>query len=193
MTAAPPETAWLPRDHDRRAEAQVREWLAARTGIAADRLPLVRDAHDRPHLTGELRGHDINWSHSGDGLLIAFGTGLAVGIDLEWPHARRKAAEIARRYFTSGELAWLESQPDTATRDRAFHRLWCAKEAVLKAHGQGLSFGLDRLRFAEVDGVLQLDHADPALGDATSWHLREWSPAPGYLAALAWIGKSIPE
>ncbi len=176
----------MPRDHDRRAEAQVREWLAARTGIAAADLPLLRDAHDRPHLAGDLQGHDINWSHSGDGLLVAFGTGIIVGVDLEWPHARRKAAGIARRYFTAHEQAWLESQADAASHDHAFHRLWCAKEAVLKAHGQGLSFGLDRLWFAEVDGTLQLDHADPELGDATSWHLREWSPASGYLAALAW-------
>ena len=191
MTVALPETAWMPRDHDRRAEAQVRAWLAARTGIPAAELPLVRDTQDRPQLIGALEDHDINWSHSGDGLLVAFGSGMALGVDLEWPHSRRKIAEIARRYFTAHEQAWLESQADVAVRERAFHRLWCAKEAVLKAHGQGLSFGLDRLQFVEADGVLRLDHAAPELGDATQWHLREWSPAPGYLAALAWR-KSSP-
>ncbi len=186
MTAALPETVWMPRDHDRRAEAQVREWLAARTGIAAADLPLVRDAQDRPHLLGALHDHDINWTHSGDGLLLAFGSEVMLGVDLEFPHGRRRVAQIAHRYFTHQEQAWLESQPDAAVRDRAFHRLWCAKEAVLKAHGRGLSFGLDRLQFVEADGVLRLDHADPELGDASLWHLREWSPAPGYLAALAW-------
>ncbi|MBW8823471.1 MAG: 4'-phosphopantetheinyl transferase superfamily protein [Xanthomonadales bacterium] len=186
MTAAPPETAWIPRHHDRRAEAQVREWLAVRTGIAAAELPLVRDAQDRPQLVGALQGHDINWSHSGDGLLLAYGSGVALGVDLELPHGRRRVAEIARRYFTVREQAWLEAQADAGTREYAFHRLWCAKEAVLKAHGRGLSFGLDRLHFAEVDGMLRLDHADPELGDTASWQLREWSPAPGYLAALAW-------
>lgn len=186
MTIAPPETAWIPRDHDRRAEAQVRAWLAARTGINATDLPLVRDAQDRPHLVDALADHDINWSHSGDGLLLAYGSGVTVGVDLEFPHGRRRVGEIARRYFTTHEQAWLDSQDDAATRDRAFHRLWCAKEAVLKAHGRGLSFGLDRLQFVEVDGALRLDHADPELGAAKRWHLREWSPAPGYLAALAW-------
>lgn len=186
MTAALPETAWIPRDHDRRAEAQVREWLAARTGMPADALPLVRDAQDRPHLVGALDEHDINWSHSGDGLLLAFGSDVVLGVDLEFPHGRRRVAEIARRYFTAQEQAWLASQADADARERAFHRLWCAKEAVLKAHGRGLSFGLDRLQFVEVEGALRLDHADPELGEATHWHLREWSPAPGYLAALAW-------
>ncbi|MBS0226858.1 MAG: 4'-phosphopantetheinyl transferase superfamily protein [Proteobacteria bacterium] len=186
MTVALPETVWIPRDHDHRAEAQVRAWLAARTGIAATDLPLVRDDRDRPHLVGALDDHDINWSHSGDGLLLAFGSGMQLGVDLEWPHAKRKVTEIARRHFTAHEQAWLESQADATTRDRAFHRLWCAKEAVLKAHGRGLSFGLDRLQFVEADGALRLDHADPELGDAAHWQLREWSPAPGYLAALAW-------
>ncbi|MBS0201067.1 MAG: 4'-phosphopantetheinyl transferase superfamily protein [Proteobacteria bacterium] len=186
MTVALPETIWMPRDHDRRAETQVREWLAARTGISATELPLVRDAQDRPQLIAALDDHDINWSHSGDGLLLAFGSGMTLGVDLEFPHGRRKIAEIARRYFTAHEQAWLESRADAATRERNFHRLWCAKEAVLKAHGRGLSFGLDRLQFVEADGALQLDHADPELGDAAAWQLREWSPAPGYLAALAW-------
>lgn len=186
MTVALPETAWIPRDHDHRAEAQVRAWLAARTGIAATDLPLTRDARDRPHLIGVLDDHDINWSHSGEGLLLAFGSDVVLGVDLEFPHGRRRGAEIARRYFTAREQAWLESQADAIAHDLAFHRLWCAKEAVLKAHGRGLSFGLDRLQFVEVDGALRLDHADPELGDATHWHLREWSPAPGYLAALAW-------
>ncbi|PNS08605.1 4'-phosphopantetheinyl transferase family protein [Solilutibacter silvestris] len=186
MTAALPETAWMPRDAARSAESQVREWLAARTGIAATELPLQRDTQDRPRLGGALDGHDISWSHSGDGLLLAFGTGVTLGVDMEWPHGKRKVAEIARRYFTPDEQAWLAVQSDAAARDHAFHRLWCAKEAVLKAHGHGLSFGLDRLQFAEIDGALRLDHADHALGEAASWRLHEWSPAPGYLAALAW-------
>lgn len=186
MTIAPPETAWMPRDHARRAEAQARDWLAARTGIAAAELPLGRDAQDRPRLAGALRGHDISWSHSGDGLLLAFGAGATVGVDLEWPRPGRRVAEVARRYFTAGEQAWLAAHDDADAQGHAFHRLWCAKEAVLKAHGRGLSFGLDRLQFAEVDGALRLERADPALGDAAAWRLREWSPAPGYLAALAW-------
>lgn len=186
MTAALPDTFWMPRDPARSAESQVREWLAAHTGIDAADLPLVRDAQDRPRLTGPLAGHDINWSHSGEGLLLAFGSGMTLGVDMEWPRGGRNVAGIARRYFTAGEQAWLEAQADDASRVHAFHRLWCAKEAVLKAHGHGLSFGLDRLQFIELDGVLQLDRAHDALGDADAWQLREWSPAPGYLAALAW-------
>ena len=56
---------------------------------------------------------------------------------------------------------------------------------MLKAHGRGLAFGLDRLRFDEVDGSLQLIACDAALGSATHWQLRELVPQAGYRAALA--------
>jgi 4'-phosphopantetheinyl transferase len=71
-------------------------------------------------------------------------------------------------------------------RDEAFLRLWCAKEAVLKAHGRGLVFGLDKLAFAERDGMLDLVACDRALGVPADWQLREFIPQPGFRAALAW-------
>ena len=73
-----------------------------------------------------------------------------------------------------------------AARERAFLRLWCAKEAVLKAHGHGLAFGLHRLEFATTGGRLHLHACDRALGRPEHWSLEEIEPAPGYLGALAW-------
>ena len=70
--------------------------------------------------------------------------------------------------------------------ESSFVRLWCAKEAVLKAHGQGLSFGLDKLVFAEEDNALKLVACDAALGAPGDWTLHEWTPLTGYHAALAW-------
>ena len=68
----------------------------------------------------------------------------------------------------------------------AFTRLWCAKEAVLKAHGRGLSFGLEKLQFAlDGDGPPRLVACDPALGAPADWRLHAWTPVPGYLATLA--------
>ena len=83
-------------------------------------------------------------------------------------------------------MAWLHAAPSAAVRDHAFLRLWCAKEAVLKAHGHGISFGLDRLRFEDEGGGLRLVACDPALGAPEDWSLQELQPAPDYLGALAW-------
>jgi 4'-phosphopantetheinyl transferase len=166
-------------------------WLATLADAPADALPLQRDVHGRPRFH-EAIGADAGWSHSGDGLLLAFARDAVLGVDMEFERPRPKALEIARRYFTPGECAWLESRSPAAdrdgisARDLAFLRLWCAKEAVLKAHGRGLAFGLHRLAFEARDGALALVEADPALGDPAAWFLHEFVPHPGYRAALAW-------
>jgi 4'-phosphopantetheinyl transferase len=45
---------------------------------------------------------------------------------------------------------------------------------------------LDKLAFAQGDGVLALVACDPALGTPADWQLLEFIPQPGYRAALAW-------
>lgn len=182
---AAPHWRWLPWRPGERAEDAARLWLAPQLQCAPEAIALLRDPHGRPRLQAPADA-DVGWSHSGEGLLLAFGRGAMIGIDLEREHPRPRALELARRFFDISEAQWLEAQAGEATRAAAFLRLWCAKEAVLKAHGRGLAFGLHRLVFAERDGRLQLVEADPALGDAGQWRLREFAPHPGYRAALAW-------
>lgn len=178
--------AWRPHAPQVPAEPLARQWLADELSVAPSDLPLERDPRGRPRLGGALAQWDCNWSHSGDGLLIALGHGVRVGIDLERLRHRARALELARRYFTAPELAWLHAAPSAAVRDHRFLRLWCAKEALLKAHGHGISFGLHRLRFADDGDGLRLAECDPALGEAGDWSLRELQPVPEYLGALAW-------
>ncbi|KRA17208.1 4'-phosphopantetheinyl transferase superfamily protein [Lysobacter sp. Root604] len=178
-----PRWTWQPHTPGRAAEAQARHWLAAQLGTSAEALPLVRDGRQRPTLQPPYQGWDCNWSHSGDSLLIALTGQGRVGVDLERLRARPRALAVSERYFTAAETAWLDAQ---AERDRAFLRLWCAKEAVLKAHGHGLSFGLHRLRFEERAGALRLVDSDPELGAPEEWRLQELAPAAGYVGALAW-------
>ena len=171
---------WMPRPPD--AFACARNWLRDLFGGDAARA-LRRDARGRPRLPAGLG--DIGWSHSGDALLLAWVPTGVVGVDIE-PRARAvPALRIARRYFADDEVAALAALPDAA-RDDTFLRLWCAKEAVLKAHGRGLAFGLHRLAFAERDGALHLHGCDAELGEPRDWSVREFVPVPGTLAALAW-------
>ncbi len=174
------------------AEQLARGWLGPRLGCHPDALPLFRDAHGRPRLGAPLGDRDISWSHSGEGLLVACAHGLVLGIDLERERPRPRAPELARRFFHADEAAWLEALPDPAARERAFLRLWCAKEALLKAHGRGLAFGLHKLAFTEGDDGLRLVQCHRALGAPTDWQLHEFTPRPGYRAALAWRPASAP-
>lgn len=193
MTAAPaPDWAFdgvrvwrLSHRQGTHGEAAVRALLGKTFRLPADAVPLARDARGRPQLHAPLAGHDCNWSHSGQRLLLALGEGLRLGIDVELIRPRPRVAALAERYFHPDEAAWLRAQPDDA-RLPAFVRLWCAKEAVLKAHGEGIAFGLEKLRFGEHDGRLRLDGCVPALGTPADWALHEWAPEPGYRAALAW-------
>ena len=176
---------WQPHAAGVAAEPLARAWLAAQLGVTPAALALGRDGRGRPRLDPPYATHDCNWSHSGGGLLLALGEGVRVGADLERVRPRPRALLLAQRYFTAQETGWLAACVDSE-RDRAFLRLWCAKEAVLKAHGHGLSFGLHRLRFEPRDNALQLVACDPGLGAPVEWSLHEFEPAPGTLAALAW-------
>lgn len=168
-----------------RGETAARAWLAGHLGVAPAAVPLRRDVHGRPCL--EAHGQDCNWSHSGDRLLVALGEGVRVGVDLELARPRPKALEIARRYFHADEAAALARLAPDA-RDAAFLRLWCAKEAVLKAHGRGLAHGLDRFAvrgFDDADEPLRLRSVDPGLAPLEAWSLAD-VPVPGAIAVLAW-------
>jgi 4'-phosphopantetheinyl transferase len=185
LSLGPVRCAWRAHRHGTRAEPQVRHWLAALLDADPDALPLGRDHRGRPVLGAPLLGIDVSWSHSGEGLLMAHGEGVRLGVDLERLRPRPRALELARRFFAPAEAAHLASVGGDA-RGQAFLSLWCAKEAVLKAHGHGLSFGLDRICFAPDGDGWRLVACDPRLGSPGEWTVQAFAPAPGYLAALAW-------
>ena len=187
-----PAWKWLPRDLSSTPEQQVRAWLGARLECTPEAVPLQRTPRGRPRLQAPYAHHDIGWSHSGQGLLAAHARNAVVGIDLEYERPRKQVLALADRYFHPIEAAWLTTQPDETARQTAFIRLWCAKEAVLKAHGHGLAFGLDRLIFIERGTILHLHACDAALGVAARWKLHELEPMPGYRGVLAWYPGILP-
>src|SRR3546814_15779997 len=117
--------------------------------------------------------------------LFPYTTLFRSGADLELLRPRPRALALAERFFVRSETGALLALPAEA-REAAFVRLWCAKEAVLKAHGRGLAFGLDRLEFALCGDDWALVACDPALGRPSDWTLHAFTPMPGYLARLAW-------
>lgn len=168
--------------------------LAGYLGIPESAVMLDEDVRGKPHLAtstnrrGDGSPLEFNWSHSGDYALIALSRRGAVGVDIERLGKNLRAIEIARRFFDAGEAGTLATL-DPGLRDHAFIGLWCAKEAVLKAVGEGLSFGLTRLAFTHVaDADWNLATVDPALGEAQDWQVSGFDAAPGYRGCLAWRG-----
>lgn len=130
---------------------------------------------------------DFNLSHAGSTVVLAFARGQALGVDIERRHRRNAVDDIARRFFAAAEAQALAELAPPRRRD-AFIGLWTCKEALLKARGDGLSFGLDRIEFAlgvdgEVASLLRLG------GDALDgWRITRFEVGPDVTGCLAWNG-----
>ena len=173
--------------------------VAARAHALLSRLLIQHANLDRePELARTERGKpfapalphiDFNLSHARDHVLIAISREQSLGVDLERVDRRIEIEDISRRYFSTAEADALEALPETL-RPAAFLRLWTCKEAVLKAVGEGIAFGLDRVSFGlDSDGFpTGLAGMAPEVGPAESWRLALLEPASGFLGALAWRG-----
>lgn len=194
LTAGEIHVCWLrahaPFDHRSVAAGgrSVLERLLCRYAGLAAPPPIARGAHGKP-FAPSLPGLDFNLSHSGGDVLLAFALAQPLGIDLEHADRRLRVDNLAERFFAAEEAAALAHLPDGSRRG-AFLQLWTAKEAVLKALGEGIGFGLDRLAFAlSPNGRAgALARIAPEAGEVAQWRVRRLDPAPGLFGALAWRG-----
>jgi 4'-phosphopantetheinyl transferase len=173
-------------DHHR-GRAPLLSMLSAYLGSTPEAVQLEESEHGRPMLAGAFRdAFAFNWSHSSDQALIAIARGIAPGVDLERLRPHPRALLIAARYFSPDETAALEALPE-GQRDRAFLELWTAKEAVLKALGRGIAFGLHRLSIAGSSDA-------PVLGrleghETDQWQLHRLALDHDHVGSLAWHGE----
>ena len=156
-----------------------------------DTAPMIKyGEHGKPHVE-EAGFPYFNLSHSGQCIVLAFSRDQELGVDVEREsvHRRHSPLELAKRFFTLEESSAL-AMLDESRLNTAFMQLWTCKEAVLKALGHGLSFGLDRLHFRiGVDGVPDSLHsiAEDA-GPPEEWQIHRFTPTVDYLGSLAWRG-----
>lgn len=164
----------------------LRELLAAYLRCDAGEVQLIESEHGRPELAAAHASNlSFNWSHSGDQAVFAIGIDVQPGVDIERLRPRPRALEIAQRYFDAEETHALEAAGEEA-RNAAFLELWTAKEAVLKALGRGIAFGLHRLRIAIQSDRLHLRWLDD--DDAQAWQLCRLTLDAAHIGAIAWRG-----
>lgn len=167
--------------------APLRHALAAYLGVGVSEVALIDGPHGRPQLAPWLdQSIGFNWSHSGDRALLAVARGITPGVDVERLRQRPRALAIAERFFSREESAALAALPSDELA-LSFLELWTAKEAVTKAIGRGIAFGLDRLSIGTHPDRLSLQRLDG--DDANAWQLHRLTPEPGLVAALAWRGE----
>lgn len=157
-------------ERDRRrfivARARLRELLGARLGVRPEAVELEYGKNGKPRLAHG--GWRFNTSHCDDVAVYAFSWERDVGIDIEAIRAVPEADAIAAQFFSHRErAAYLALAPHD--RPLGFLKCWTRKEALSKALGGGLSTPSDELDIARAPG----------------WRLHNFSPLPGFIAALA--------
>jgi len=93
----------------------------------------------KPSIKGEPLS--LSWSHTRSLTLLALRKNGALGVDLEGP--RTIGSAILQRCYTPAERALCSQTADCA------RRMWCLKEAYVKALGRGIGFGLQRIDCSE--------------------------------------------
>ncbi len=127
-------------------------------------------ARARPYLSGP-ETLVFNLSHSHGMALYAFAHDCEIGIDLERYDPELPAEDIARRFFTPEEAAFVLEGPP-ADRNERFSFLWSRKEAYTKARGEGLYLPLN-----EFDLVSR--------STLNGFDIQSFSAFPQFAAALA--------
>lgn len=118
----------------------VRQVFASRLGVEADRLCFKEERGHPPAVTLDGAPLPFAWSfsRSGDlGALVIVDEG-PVGVDIENFRPIPEALSVADLDFSNAERAVLQGLEGEAL-DRMFLVLWTAKEALVKANGEGLS------------------------------------------------------
>ncbi|MBB3226617.1 4'-phosphopantetheinyl transferase [Luteibacter sp. Sphag1AF] len=172
------------------AEALFRPWLAAYASVDASSLSVVRGPHGKPWLEAPFDDLSFSWSHSGDQALLAVGRGepgFQLGVDIERVRARPRVLALAERFFSADEFVLLSARDEPERLD-GFLALWTAKEAVLKANGGGLSYGLHRASFRMEGGVAAPEQFDGEIAPADAWCVRSLEVGRGFVASVAWRG-----
>lgn len=159
--------------------------LAGYLKVPTGDVPMQFGAGGKPALAAPTDRGSVrfNLSHTDDGILIAVARGQEVGVDVETLHRMVRADEVSERFFHADEVARLRAVPEGQRHGR-FFRYWTAKEAVLKATGQGLAGSLARCCLTAeptpTEATVCFEH--PAC--ASTWLVRYVEPSAEYLGAV---------
>jgi 4'-phosphopantetheinyl transferase len=173
------------------ARGCLRKLLGSYLGVDPREVQFAYLEHGKPILAESTnpKGLNFNLAHSGSRALYGLTLGRQIGVDLEHVRTDFSVDEIARRFFSAGEVDRLSRTPGHL-RSQAFFNCWTRKEAFIKAIGIGLSLPLDQFEVSLAPGepaALLRTQWDDA--EASRWSLRAVEARPGYVAAVAVEGR----
>jgi len=178
-------TAMTPVDRRRFivAHAAVRHVVGRHLGVPPEQLRWTAGPHGKPELRGAGAGLRVNLSHSGGLCMVAVSDSRPVGVDIQSLVADATARALARRYFPPLEARLVHDAAEGAPA-ALFARLWARKEAVVKAAGSRLAFGLA----VPVDGTCPLTVEMDADVSPRRYRVTDLAAPEGFRAAVALAG-----
>ncbi len=169
-----------------RRRAARRQLLAARSGVAPERLEFVAGPFGKPALQPPAAqiAPEFSCSCSHDTALVAITHAGSIGVDLE--QHRPLGADLSRmaEFFSRDEQAML-MRLTGGERERAFFDCWSRKEAVLKSLGCGLAQPLDSFSVSLAPDAPVVRNFGGDVTAASRWTLADLTVGPGYSATLA--------
>ena len=169
------------------AHGWMRDVLSRYLSLPPTRLQFGSGPKGKPFLTGDANSQALqfNMAHSEAMALLAISPAARIGVDVERVRPMPDAGELVSRFFSRREADQFRDLP-ADRKEEAFFNLWTRKEAWLKATGEGIAHLLAQVEVAflpsEAARFLELPKEYET---ATGWSLSSFSPAPGYVGAMA--------
>lgn len=174
------------RDRDRfiRTRWLLRSILGQYLEFPPEQIAIGIHRTGKPFLLSHANLH-FNLSHSDDFAVLAFSVCRDIGVDVEVIDPELPCLEVASCHFTDSEYQALRAS-EAGSRSELFHRIWTAKEALMKAAGTGLSVEPNRIHVRlGANGLpcgyegIETDQIDGA------WHLDQFMPNSNTVISFA--------
>jgi 4'-phosphopantetheinyl transferase len=163
------------------ARGTLRRILSKYLNLPPTEICFDKNAYGKPILEYHTQGNIyFNISHSGHYVVIAITKIAPIGIDIENTERTINHLEIAKRFFHKNEYEYLQNcTADKLNKD--FFHIWTCKEAVIKALGYGLTYGLDTF---SVQPDSDYESKLISIADANQFYLKSWDIDVNHRAAI---------
>lgn len=160
--------------------------LAKYLSINGKQIKFIYNQKGKPYLSDNSQSNiKFNLSHKNQYTIYAISQN-DLGIDIEVIKPNIEVENIVKRFFTKEELNYI-SQLQKVERLEYFFQLWTAKEAYLKAIGEGLSGGLNSINLCRPNNLpnWQIEIDNLSLEENRLWQIITFKAIDDYWVSLA--------
>lgn len=153
--------------------------------LEPDALQFDYGDRGKPRLANSPNDRSIqfNLSHSHGLALYAFTRQHQIGVDVEQVRPIERLEQLANRFFSPQENAFLKTLTPVAQQE-AFFRFWTSKEAYVKACGVGLSQPTQEVEISLQPGQEQLISISGDETVAKAWMLKSFILTNNFIGAF---------